>query len=398
MTKSSDRDREIPPSGAVREHSKGKIDNRPPEQYHHAGLVRDDEILRLLNSIAQHYNPEKAAEYVGSEPENMPTTYEETRLYREIVGRQSTHVLTEAIHQGDDATMSYFSGVPDMRSDISGLSAISTLDNEMLHEAPIVYIFGPPGSGKTNFALLLAERWGQYYNNSDVASNIRTWQEADKWIPRWPVLKDWINEQTEELDEGGITQKENANKRLFVFDEASSHAAGHGKEGYETRQKLVKMLYKIRKANAGLIIIGHDGKDVHPAIRAMATIVERRRGEFKQATLYEDVVEREGRRRIVELNGVPETSYTYDDKEATSWSWEISEKEQNEKQKEIKKLAEKMTEKEIRKFAAAMASDDNINLSYSEIGRIVGKSYRGKPFDQSWVSKWKQKLANGKNA
>lgn len=386
---------DIPPSAAAREHARGRIDAAPPEEYPHAGLVRDDTLRRLLDSLMTYYDPHMAAEMVADDgetpvPEEMPPTADETRLYRHILRRQATGTLSTAVRNGDETTISYFTGAPDTRSDISGLSAISTLESEMLADAPIIYIFGSPGSGKTNFALLLAELWKKHREEGEIGTNIRTWDEADEWIPRWGALESWIDTQLVSI-EGGVTQAEGAAPRLFVFDEASSHAAGHGEQGYETREKLAPLVYKIRKARAGLIIIGHDGKDVHPAIRTMATCVERRQGELKRAVLWEDVIDRQGRHKIVELAGIPETSYNYDDKEATAWSWTGGEQEEREKEEEIRELAKELSKKEMRRLAAALATDEVLDLNQSDIGRIIGESYRGEPYDQSWVAKWTRK-------
>jgi hypothetical protein len=392
-TQETDREQ---PSAAVREHTRAKIDAAPPEQNRHAGLVSDDRLRELLDTIVANYDPAMAADMLEDvQPEQMPATAAETDLYQQILSKQATEVLTRAIQSGNDPVMSYFTGIPDTQSDISGLSAFTHLENQMLTSAPIIYIYGPPGAGKTNLALLLAEIWSKNHESGLLASNIRTWEESDKWIPRWPVLNDWMSEATKRLPEGGITQREDAAPRLFVFDEASTHASGTGKEGHQVRSKFLEMLYKIRKANAGLIIIGHDGKDVDPAIRALATCIERQRGEIKSATLYEDVVDRSGRGKILELSGIPETSYTYDDKEATSWSWNGSSAAEEDKKEEIRKLAADMTKTEVRRLTGALASDDRLDIDQDNLATVIGESYRGEPYDQSFVSKYKRKFENG---
>jgi hypothetical protein len=392
---------EIPPSAAAREHAQGKIDARPPEEYPHAGLVQSDRLRSLLSALHRWYSPERAASMTveGDEeprPEEFPERVEQTQLYQQVLRTAATETADSAVRQGDEMVLSYLTGKPDMRKDISGLSAITSLEQQMMTSAPILYIWGPPGAGKTNFALLLSEIWRKQHEQGEIASNIRTWREKDRWIPRYPALEEWMDEQVRGIKDGGIKQREDANPRLFVFDEASSNAAGHGEQGYETRQKLAPMLFKIRKANAGLIIIGHDGKDVHPAIRTLSICVERRREEVKKAILWEDVRNRQGKGKILELDGIPETSYSYDDTEATSWNWGSETTGQSdEEQQQIEKLAADMTEREVRKLAAVMNTDDNSDLSQREIGRLVGEAYRGKPYTQSWVSKWTTKYDNG---
>lgn len=390
---------EIPPSAAAREHSRGKIDAAQPEEYSHSGLVTDVELRGLLSALHRWYSPQAAAEMVADEgerarPEDMPEQVEDTRLYQQILRTETTETASRAVETGDEITLSYLTGQPDMRTDISGLSAINALENQMMSSAPIQYVFGPPGSGKTNYALLMAEIWRKQHDSGEIASNIRTWKEKDRWIPNYPALEEWLDEQIEEIEGGGIKQRDDAKRRLFVFDEASSHASGTGKQGYEVKTKLAPMLFKIRKANAGLIIIGHDGKDVAPSVRTLAICVERKREEVKRATLWEDVRDRQGHGKILSLDGIPETSMTYDDTEATSWTWGSGDVE-DDNQDEIRQLAADMTQREVRKLAAVLNTDDRVELSQEDIGQIVGEAYRGDGYGQSWVSKWTTKYENG---
>jgi hypothetical protein len=61
-------------------------------------------------------------------------------------------------------------------------------------------------------------------------------QEKDEWIPSYPDLMDWMKQDEEAVLNGGGTRK------LFIFDEASSHASGRGKDGYQAGQKLGPMV------------------------------------------------------------------------------------------------------------------------------------------------------------
>lgn len=405
-------DPDIPPSAAAREHSRGRIDAAPPEEFAHSGLVDDETARRLLSSIARYYDPVTASEYLREEhdreiyPEDLPDSYEDLDLYRRILRTHATDAAHQAVEEGNDVRLSYLTGKPDMSHDISGLGAIETLRERLIKTpAALNFIFGEPGSGKTNLALLLGELWTQEYPDGEVASNIRTWSESDRWIPRWPALDEWISSNLERSDSGALLRAEGADPQLFVFDEASSSARGGGKQGFETRDKMVPMLTKARKSNTSVIIIGHDGKDVHPSIRSMATIIERRRGEVKRATLYEDVVERSGRNEIMEIEGIPETSYTYDDKESSYWSWETQgedpradSSESVMTEEEIAELAEELEKYQIDRLAGIlgqMSVEGEIDLSQSRIGEILGEIWRGDGYSQNWVSLRKRKLEEG---
>lgn len=403
---------DIPPSAAAREHSRGRIDSSPPEEFAHSGLVDDETARRLLSSIARYYDPVEVAEYLREDhnldihPEDLPESYEQLELYRRVLRTHATDAAQEAIESGNDVRLSYLTGKPDMSHDISGLGAIETLRDRLIDApAPLIYIFGEPGSGKTNFALLLSELWKREYPTGSIASNIRTWSESDRWVPRWPALDEWISSNLTRESSGAIRRAEGAKPQLFVFDEASSSARGGGEQGYKTRQKMVPMLTKARKSNTSMIIIGHDGKDVHPSIRALATIVERRRGEVKRATLYRDVVERSGKGKIMEIEGIPETGYSYDDKEASYWSWETERDdprgEDNSSvmsEEEIEELAEDVEKYEIDRLAGVlgkMRAEDDLEISQARIGEILGEMWRGDGYSQNWVSNQKTKLEKG---
>lgn len=373
------------PSVDAREWVRG---NKPtdPTAYPHAGEVDDGKVRRLMSLMAEHYDPDPEAD--------MPARIDDTRLYRILRRVAATDTATKAVRSGHDYTLSYLVGNPGRKSDISGIKAIKRIEDMLLSPAPIIYIWGEPGSGKTNIALLLAQLWHQHYDG-EMASNIRTWVEQDEWIASYPQLNDWLSDQTRDISGGGSTRREDAEHRLMIFDEASSHAAGRGQQGYETATKLAPLVKKIRKARAGLIIIGHDGKDVAPSIRTLATTIERRRGQVKRAWIWESVTDRQGEGLIAELTGVPETDYRYDDGEATSWRWSDKGGDDDEPQlteDDARELAVDMTKEQIKRFGALLAMDDNVEMTQQQIGKIVGQAYKGEPFSRRTIYKWKQEV------
>jgi hypothetical protein len=383
-------------SAEVREYARGNKPEKPHDIHPHVGLAGDETVRRLLSHMAEHYDPERAAELGGVDVEDMPSNVTETALYRAVLKKEGTETVTRAIHRGETQTQSFVVGDPASRSDISGLRAIDSLRDMITTPAPIIYIFGEPGSGKTSFGLLAAQMWKREHPDGELGSNIRTWEEADKWCPSYGSLRSWLDEQLVEMDSGGETLRDGAAPRLFVFDEASSHASGRGKVGHEAGAKLGPLVYKIRKANCGLIIIGHDGKDVHPAVRTLATVVQKFRGEVKKAELFEDVQNRQGVGHIMSLRGIPETDYSYDDKEATSWSWETAETpEQADREavlEEARSMAADMEESHVRRLAHRLDTDPVLDLEQDEIGRAIGMAVDGKPRSQQWVSKWSTRI------
>lgn len=371
----------------AREYARGRKPDEP-EMHSHAGLVDDDRIRRLLSHLANHYDPRAH--------EDMPRSVEDTRLWNLLLSTESTESIQEAVYSGRGSQLSYAAGDPGRTSDVSGIKAIGRIEDVLDVEAPIVYLLGEPGSGKTNFALLLAQIWTRIQRregrNFELASNIRTWDEQDHWIERFSRLEEWATEYVEDLPDGGETLRDGAPRKLYVFDEASSHAAGIGEDAHHAGTLLGPLVKKIRKGNAGLIIIGHDGKDVHPAVRVLAIAIRRYVENKKRATLYRSIRNRKGRDQIVDVSGVPMTDYSYDDKEATRFVWDVDGDEDEEVLDAARDLAEDVVEDELRLTAARLAEmseDGRLDASQSDIARALGN------YDQSWVSRAKSAYQSG---
>jgi hypothetical protein len=381
------------------------------EALSHTGLTDDEDVERLLNAMKHAYSPEKAAAAANRtvdgenpyRPVDFPPTVEETRAYRMLLENQSTATLGKAIHEGDAQTQAYAVGDPGTSSNIEGLDAIQWIQELVNGPAPIIYIYGPPGWGKTNLGVLLARIWKRQQRTDDVepllGSNVKTLQESDRWLPSFASLEQWLEQAYDEREDGGIVTRDDAPPRLFLFDEASSDASGRGRDGHDAGRLMGPLVYKIRKANAALIVIGHDGKDVHPAMRTLATCVEKRRGELKTARFYEDVRDRQGRGHIETLTGVPRAG-GYDDGEATSWSWDEQDDRSDEDAltlEEARSMAEDMTDDRVRELAVALATDPVLGAGNAEIARAVGLAHRGQPYKPTWVSKWKKRLEDDRN-
>lgn len=380
----------IPPAAAAREHSKGQV-SQNPEEREHGPLVGKSRVRKLLTKMKEHYDPQIAVETIEGDHKisEMPPTVEETKLWNEIMHQEATETAARAVYQGREETLSYISGAPQFSKDISGLSAIEELRDIMGRQAPLVYIFGPPGAGKTNFALLLAQLYKRKHETAVLGSNIRSWEQSDKWIPNYSTLDKWLSEAVIEQQNGEKRRDDEARNRLFVFDEASSHASGRGKQGYEAGQKLAPMTYQIRKSNAAMIIVGHDGRDVHPAVRELATVVQRFRGELKRAILWQDVRNRQGEGKIAEITGIPETDYDYNDGEASYWEFDSDDSEE-ERQEDIEAAARNMQMDTLRPLAARLVEADN-DMTQAEIGEALGLAHKDEAFTQAWVAKQKRK-------
>ncbi|GGK56687.1 hypothetical protein [Haloarcula sebkhae] len=306
-----------------REYQDGYGQRDPDEVHQHAGIVRDEKLSRYLSILETHYDPRHC-----DRPGKMPGQAKDLSHVREIVRIEGTETARRAMANGDMQSLKHFTGDAGQRADISGIKAIDQLRAQMTGPAPMFYEWAEPGTGKSNFACLLGQLWKeQHPPDALVASNIRTLEETDEWTDSDGDRRDgWLanyGELNEWLKQDGDPMHNEQVPKLFIFDEASSNAGGSGSDGYETKTKLGPLTYKIRKYGGSLIIIGHDGRDVHPLVRELGVCVHKE--GLKEATFYEDVRNRKGVNPIFSVSGIPETDWRYDDKEPTTWSWSSGE-------------------------------------------------------------------------
>ena len=313
-------EQEIFTAAQLREHQDGYQARENRELHPHTGIVRDERIERALSVRAIHYDPSRF-----ERPDLMPGESKDLEKHRQIQMIEGTRVAREALQNGDMATVKHLTGDTNQRADVSGIKAFGHVDDLVTGPASIIYIYAEPGSGKTDFACLLGQRWCHHQpSDALVASNIQTLAETDEWtdddgrarsgwIANYGDLDEWIKQDGEPIEN-------EQTPKLFIFDEASSHAAGGGAQGYETRQKLGPMVYKIRKYGGSLIIIGHDGGDVHPMVREQAKVVKKE--TKKDATIYDSIRNRKPQGKIAGITGIPPTDWRFDTHEATAWSWQ----------------------------------------------------------------------------
>jgi hypothetical protein len=308
-------------AAAFREHQDGHREQRDDDRdvHAHTGVVRDPDISRYLSVLTEQYDPTDARA-----PEAMPGHAQDLQIVQQIRRTQGTETARTALDAGDSPTLKHLTGDAGQRADVSGMKALESLKDMVRGPAPMFYLWAEPGTGKTNFALLLAQLWRrEQEGDALLASNIRTLRETDPWVDQDGESQDgWLSsfgELEEWVEQDGDPLKNEQRPKLFIFDEASSNAGGGGSSGYQTKQKMGPMAYKIRKYAGALIVIGHDGKDVHPLIRELGKAVHKE--SKKEATFYDDVKNRSGVGEVLEVEGIPPTDYRYDDKEPTAWSW-----------------------------------------------------------------------------
>lgn len=275
------------------------------------GPVVDDEIRQLMTRM------ERAFRSNGE-------TFRGTQMYRDLLHEGANEGVQYALEHRQDYIISNTVGETSETTDLSGLRTTRKLRQAITRPAYVAYIYGQMGNGKTDFALLLSEVWRDEREaegyDVELASNVKTWERAET-VTEYDELTDWMG-----TEDG--TDPENS-RRLFVFDEASSHASGYSGDANETRENLGKLVNLMRKHGTSMIIIGHTGKDVHPDVLRKSTHIIRKKG-LKEAEIYRRETEVGGEMinsLDLDLDGIPPTNEVFSTHEASSWSWGQSDRE-----------------------------------------------------------------------
>lgn len=310
-------------TAAFREYQRGQTD-KEPVVYPWAGLVdRSDEALFAALS--------QAFEDRGS--------FEATGIHDRLLKASASRNAARAVRQDNRSVLQNFVGETGEKRDMSGVPTLRKIRESISRPAYVAYIFGAMGNGKTDFALLLAELWQDEKESRgydvELASNIKTW-EGGETIRRYDDYLEWL-----EVEDGDFSDV----RRLFIFDEASSHASGYSEDADDAR-RMGKLVNVIRKKMASIIIIGHTGKDVHPDIRRKATHFIKKES-LKEACISTPETDSQGRMSPeveIELKGVPPTNETFETDEESRWAW--GEKDRDER---IRKMYDDigLTQKEI---------------------------------------------------
>lgn len=351
-------DNEIYTAAQVREALEGHAE-RDLEAFEHA-LIEDDRTRRLLTVLRQNYDP-----HAHDDPEELPATATDLDLYQRVMRAAATEDLAAALSNGDTPRMKAHTGDTSERADISGMHALDQIQDIIDRTAGIFYEIGHMGDGKTDFAILFAQLWKREHPEGEVGTNIKTLEEKDEFVPSFDAVKDWMEEPEEVVLAGEVTPK------LLIIDEASSHLGGGGEQGYQARQLLGPLIFKIRKFGGSAIIVGHDGKNVTPIVRELATIIEKE--SKKEAAFYESISNREPQDEILSVEGIPATDWRYNHREATEFAW------QRDDDNEPDTTAEDDDKSDVWKAAAYTA------IKQKESGATHREAAKSIPFGKDWV-------------
>jgi hypothetical protein len=281
-----------------------------------AGEIEDRDRRKWLEAIELAYQRAYRRGWLSAD---APPSVEQLRAYRELRSDGETETFARRVEDGEGGKLRSHVGSQTDEVDVSGWDDIERIRQIAAQQPFMLYIYGEPGTGKTASALKIARHHvDQVDQYVEVGTNIRTAVEqtprVDRHIPNWDSLKDWMIKDQQTVLEGDVEPK------LFIFDEASSHASGGGMDGWETMIKLATLIYKIRKYGGSILIIGHDGKDLHPAVRELCQVLHKT--EKESARFYESIKNRSGKDPITpEISGWPDTKWNYEDLDPAPWDW-----------------------------------------------------------------------------
>jgi len=133
-------------------------------------------------------------------------------------------------------------------------------------------------------------------DNVYLAANV-TSKDLDEEIDHYSRIVEILEDRRERIQNG-----EELDTFVMVIDEAAQIFTGSGSDQHKAKQ-LAKILKLARKSDANLILIGHDGKDIGPSLRALCTLFVHKESQTT-ATFYRDVRNRQGIGEMMSLSGI----------------------------------------------------------------------------------------------
>jgi hypothetical protein len=247
--------------------------------------------------------------------DDVPNDFRDSNIYKKIKFYSGTPSTQERIRNQNHSEVSFLNGLEKVDSLES--TGLEELKKHLIQPAQTIYLSGFMGSGKTMLAEVSAEIFDDEYENSDVASNLETIEDAET-IKDFPSLNEWLDFESD---------ASNSQEKLFIFDEAGSHATSlTGKQQAQTYNMLLPLIKQIRKARGRIILIGQSGMDLAKDIRRLAIKIEKE--SEKRATVFG---RGEDASRLFSLYNIPlpSESYRHDSEreEYADWSWELDDDE-----------------------------------------------------------------------
>jgi len=376
----------------LREYSRGNLDVEHRHIHEHAGLIEDPEKEEVLSFFAEVFDHAQA--FGDADLEERPRSFWETEFGKKALRKYGTEKATRAIQNGNLTQAAYLSGLPSYESDVSGMHAINQLahwlnDDE---QCKLIYIAALMGRGKTDMSLLFYEIIHDHYRRvreslrqegmDEALGEVQMPEFAANFRVSTPKGVDtevrYINNYDDLVEWGERGSSDDT--RWFIFDEASTElTAQSGANAQDVAEVFAPFVKKMRKMGINMVVIGHDKRDVHPAVRSLADFVAK--GGLKRASFFEGIKKREPVGHLFDINGIPETSWSYDTDDTAEWDWCEEDEESLEQgisDEEFREWRDTRIARIYERFDHITQSDlaDAVGISQSKVSDAV-KAYSG---------------------
>ena len=172
------------------------------------------------------------------------------------------------------------------------------------HSAPIIVIFGRLDSGKTDLALLLAQKMLEYDMVKKVATNIKIEDDSifrDKFerVTSVEKLKIWLEE-------------DKRTHKLFILDECGENIDARNPMG-RINKEIRYVGFKVRKYRQKMILIIQRIKDLESTFRSdELTLAKIKKLGKTRAIIISDLFVGRWNTDTVFLNDIPKTKINFD--------------------------------------------------------------------------------------
>lgn len=289
----------------------GDLEHENDHLQPHAGLVTDE----ALHEVVAFCEANLEALDLDAE------TFAETALGGQLLGRAATARATETVQAAPPGPRaSFFSGVTEKEVALSKVQVLQRMLGIIRPAGRILVWTGGTNHGKTNTALLWLELAESDMPELAIATNMTSLSGPEyELVESQPELLAFLEDHP-------------AEQKAVWLDEASSHMTGYAGDRRAVEDHMRPVVRATAKHHARLMFGAHRLKDAHPTIRAMPNcrFVENEKLEDETGTpeeylarVYDDVGP-DGNLvgDPVVLRDLPETSWSYDPDESTTWAWE----------------------------------------------------------------------------
>lgn len=360
-------DQSVWASAQGREFLRNELKGKDNEFIHEfAGLIDDPGTLDLLN-------------YYASLWADRGESFLETRLAHVIIESASTRMVDRAYREGNVSQLQGMVGITNSQED--GEDAILRAAKRLADEGAIYLVLGPPGAGKTAFALDVCRAWGAI-TGGRVLANV-TWGGADK------VVTDSETMLTEMATRDGQV--------LQLIDEAGQSLTSRGAEQQVT-DGFVKSLKYIRKKEDGdrfakrgsVLLIGHTEKDTAAEIRRLASgaFVKPTRADPGRVVLKDSDGGVDKFEQVAEYRGVTDTREAFSEHEASHFAVVAGDEGDDEQPVDVEHV--RRDEAIATVVRACKPWDDEAGMSYTEAASLVS-------FGSSWVGNRVREWSGGEH-